>query len=452
MVLDNFILGDVGECDQGHFKNKSDYSICIPHTKCPKGYSVIFNGSTTEDRQCRLVTKTVTPLTTKREQPTPTMVPSVTFLPKLRRRNQLSKQGEIERTKHNGTNLGSPAESGIRIAPEVNGTSTHQPEDQMTVLTSDGQSYNVPLAVGLGIGISLFLFVIVMIYWCCTKKRKNRNKDLEQDMIPMPERVNLQNSGTVPATFGETKDSAENKPLLPVCNGSQMDHSSGKDDETLKTDLDGAEQYTQLHNQSPLPSSEVSENSPSAEVEGYVLHSSEEIQIVEESPKGIGTGMLETEQSDQANVTPRDEPSSPSSRRTDLHFSNQLFLSPVLHTTDLQSISVPPHSLGSLKSDGMYSSFSSNSLDMVNRNRYASQGDSDYGTDSSRKNDTDNSVSLSSDNRYQELSVDSLQDSRQLSTDTQSSTKTGKSVAVVAPFRRNEMKTVDEEETCSKSP
>lgn len=50
--------------------------------------------------------------------------------------------------------------------------------------------------------------------------------------------------------------------------------------------------------------------------------------------------------------------------------------------------------------------------------------------DSSRKNDTDNSVSLSSDNRYQELSVDSLQDSRQLSTDTQSSTKTGKSVAV----------------------
>lgn len=190
----------------------------------------------------------------------------------------------------------------------------------------------------------------------------------------MQERVNLQNSGTVPATFGETKDLAENKPFLPVCNGSQMDHSSEKDDETLKTDQDGAGQYTKLHNQSSLPSSEVSENSPYAEKEGYVLHtvdnigpnSSEEIQIVD--------------QSDQANVTPRDEPSSLSLRRTDLHFSNQLFLSPVLHTTDLQSISVPPHSLGSLKSDGMYSSFSSNSLDMVNRNRYASQGDSDYGT------------------------------------------------------------------------
>lgn len=31
MFLD--LLGDVGECDQGHFKNKSDDSICIPHTK-----------------------------------------------------------------------------------------------------------------------------------------------------------------------------------------------------------------------------------------------------------------------------------------------------------------------------------------------------------------------------------------------------------------------------------
>lgn len=205
----------------------------------------------------------------------------------------------------------------------------------------------------------------------------------------MQERVNLQNSGTVPATFGETKDLAENKPFLPVCNGSQMDHSSEKDDETLKTDQDGAGQYTKLHNQSSLPSSEVSENSPYAEKEGYVLHtvdnigpnSSEDIQIVEESPEEIGTGMLETQQSDQANVTPRDKPSSLSLRRTDLHFSNQLFLSPVLHyPADLQSISVPPHSLGSLKSDGMYSSFSSNSLDMVNQNRYASQEDSDYGT------------------------------------------------------------------------
>lgn len=447
--------GDVGECDQGHFKNKNDSSICIPHTKCSKGYSVIFNGSTTEDRQCRLVTKTVIPLTTKREQPTPTMVPSVTSLPHLRKGELLSKQGEIQRTKNIGTNFGSPAESGMQITPEVNGISTHQPEDQMT---GDGQS-NSPLAIGLGFGFSLFLVLIVIMILCWRCKKKNRNKDLEQD-IPMQERVNLQNSGTVPATFGETKDLAENKPFLPVCNGSQMDHSSEKDDETLKTDQDGAGQYTKLHNQSSLPSSEVSENSPYAEKEDYVLHtvdnigpnSSEDIQIVEESPEEIGTGMLETQQSDQANVTPRDKPSSLSLRRTDLHFSNQLFLSPVLHTTDLQSISVPPHSLGSLKSDGMYSSFSSNSLDMVNRNRYASQGDSDYGTDSSRKNDTDNSVSLSSDNRYQELSVDSFQDSRQLSTDTQSSTKTGKSVAVVTPFRRNEMKTVDEEETCSKSP
>lgn len=72
---------------------------------------MIFNGSTTEDRQCRLVTKTVIPLTTKREQPTPTMVPSVTSLPHLRK-------GELL--------------SGMQITPEVNGISTHQPEDQMT--------------------------------------------------------------------------------------------------------------------------------------------------------------------------------------------------------------------------------------------------------------------------------------------------------------------------------
>lgn len=207
-------------------------------------------------------------------------------------------------------------------------------------------------------------------------------------MIPMQERANLQNSGTVPATFGETKDSAEKKPLLPGCNGSQMDHSSGKDDETLETDLDGAEQYTKLQNQSSLPSTEVSENSPSAEVEGYVLrtvdkigpNSSEEIQIVEKSPEEIGTGMLETQQSDQANVTPIDDPSSLSLRGTDPQIRNQSFLSPVLYTAGLQSISVPPHSLGSLKSEGMYSSFSSNSLDMAYRKRYASQEDSDYGT------------------------------------------------------------------------
>lgn len=203
----------------------------------------------------------------------------------------------------------------------------------------------------------------------------------------MQELANLQNSGTVPATFGETKDSAEKKPLLPGCNGSQMDHSSGKDDETLETDLDGAEQYTKLQNQSSLPSTEVSENSPSAEVEGYVLrtvdnigpNSSEEIQFVEKSPE-IGTGMLETQQSDQANVTPIDDPSSLSLRGTDPQIRNQLFLSPVLYTAGLQSISVPPHSLGSLKSEGMYSSFSSNSLDMAYRKRYASQEDSDYGT------------------------------------------------------------------------
>lgn len=93
---------------------------------------MIFNGSTTEDRQCRLVTKTVIPLTTKREQPTPTMVPSVTSLPQLRKGELLSKQGEIQRTKNIGTNFGSPAESGMQITPEVNGISTHQPEDQMT--------------------------------------------------------------------------------------------------------------------------------------------------------------------------------------------------------------------------------------------------------------------------------------------------------------------------------
>lgn len=192
-------------------------------------------------------------------------------------------------------------------------------------------------------------------------------------MIPMPEFVNLQNSSTVPATFGETKDQAEINHLLPKCNESQMDHSGGKDDETLETDLDGVEQYTKLPNQSSLLSSEVSENTPYAEVESYVLHtvdnigpnSSEEIQIVEESPEEIGTGTLETQQSDQTNETPRE---GPSLRRTD-------------PCTDLQSNnSVPINSLGSLKSIGMYSPFSSTSLDMEYRKRFASQEDSDYGT------------------------------------------------------------------------
>lgn len=196
-------------------------------------------------------------------------------------------------------------------------------------------------------------------------------------MIPMQECVNLQNSGTVPATFGETKDPAEINPLLPVCNiRSQMDHSGGKDDENLETDLDGVEQYTKLHNQSSLPSSEVLENTPYAEVESYVLHTadnigpnfSEEIQIVEESPKEIGMGTLETQQSDQTNETSRKGFLLPSLRRTDPH-------------TDLQSNnSVPLNSLGSLKSEGMYSPFSSTSLDMEYRKRYASQEDSDYGT------------------------------------------------------------------------
>lgn len=195
-------------------------------------------------------------------------------------------------------------------------------------------------------------------------------------MIPMPKFVNLQNSGTVPATFGETKDQAEIIPLLPKCNESHMDHSGGKDDETLETDLDGVEQYTKLPNQSSLLSSEVSENTPYAEVESYVLHtvdnigpnSSEEIQIVEESPKGIGTGTTETQQSDQTNETPRKGPSLPSLTRTDIH-------------TDLQNNnSVFLNSLGSLKSEGMYSSFSSTSLGMEYRKRFESQEYSDYGT------------------------------------------------------------------------
>lgn len=93
---------------------------------------MIFNGSTMEDRQCQLVITTVIPLATPVVQPTSasTMVPSVTFLPELRRGDQLSQQVDLQRTKNNGTNL-----SGMRIAPEVDGTSTHQPEDEMTVLT-----------------------------------------------------------------------------------------------------------------------------------------------------------------------------------------------------------------------------------------------------------------------------------------------------------------------------
>lgn len=90
-----------------------------------------------EDRQCQLVITTVIPLATPVVQPTSasTMVPSVTFLPELRRGDQLSQQVDLQRTKNNGTNLGPAAESGMRIAPEVVGTSTHQPEDEMTVLT-----------------------------------------------------------------------------------------------------------------------------------------------------------------------------------------------------------------------------------------------------------------------------------------------------------------------------
>lgn len=74
-----------------------------------------------------------------------------------------------------------------------------------------------------------------------------------------------------------------------------MDYSSGKDDEIFKIDLDGVEQYIQLYNQFFLLSSEVLENFFFVEVEGYVLYFLEEIQIVEESFKGIGTGMLEIE-------------------------------------------------------------------------------------------------------------------------------------------------------------
>lgn len=454
--LKNTAAGDVAECDQGYFKNKSDDSICIPHTKCPKGYSVIFNGSTTRDRQCQLVTTTVTPLATTVVQPAlpSTMVLSVTSLP-ISRKDQSSEQGDLQKTPKNGTNL----RSGMQIAPEVDGTSTHQPQDQMTELIGDGQR-NIHLAIGLGIGLLFLVLVFVIIYWRCIKKKKNKNKDLEQvctDMIPMQECGNLQNSGTVPATLGEIKDPGENNLLLPVCNGSQIDNSSGKDDESLETDDVG--QYTKLHIHPSLPSSEVSKNIPYKEVEGYVLTgpiSTEEIQIVEENPKEIGKGKLETQQCDLTNVTSRAMSSMPSMRSFGLSSGNQLFLPPALHTnlqiSSFDSNSVPLHSLGSLKSNGTYSSFSSTSFDMENRKKYAPLEDSDYGTGSSRRNDTDNSVSLSSDNRYQELSVDSLEDPRQLSTDTQSSTKTGKSVAVVSPFRRNEMKTVDEEETCSKSP
>lgn len=82
-----------------------------------------------------------------------------------------------------------------------------------------------------------------------------------------------------------------------------MDYSSGKDDEIFKIDLDGVEQYIQLYNQFFLLSSEVLENFFYVEKEGYVLYFVdniglnflEEIQIVEESFKGIGTGMLEIE-------------------------------------------------------------------------------------------------------------------------------------------------------------
>lgn len=98
---------------------------------------MIFNGSTTEDRQCQLVTTTAIPLATTVVQPAlpSTMVLSVTSLPILRGENQLSQQVDLQRTKNNGTNLGPAAESGMQIALEVNGTSTHQPEDEMTVLT-----------------------------------------------------------------------------------------------------------------------------------------------------------------------------------------------------------------------------------------------------------------------------------------------------------------------------
>lgn len=96
---------------------------------------MIFNGSTTRDRQCQLVTTTVTPLATTVVQPAlpSTMVLSVTSLP-ISRKDQSSEQGDLQKTPKNGTNL----RSGMQIAPEVDGTSTHQPQDQMTELIGGG--------------------------------------------------------------------------------------------------------------------------------------------------------------------------------------------------------------------------------------------------------------------------------------------------------------------------
>lgn len=442
------LSGDVAECDQGTFKNKSDDSTCIPHSECPKGYSVIFNGTTKEDRHCQMVTTTVIPLATTVVQASST--PSITS--SLRRAVQSSE--EEERANNRRANIRSSEESVMQVTPEVFGSTTHQIEDHMPESISGGQSYNVALLIGFGsLLIILIGLVIGILIYCLCMKKKNKKQDLEQD-IPLNDFVILQNSGTILATYAEEKDPAEENPLLPACSRSETDDSGGKDDESLETDGDG--QYTNIK----LHCREVSEKIHHEKVEGYVLHtvddkepnSTEEIQIVKERPKEIKTGKLETQQSDQTNVTRRAGPSMPSMESVSFNSSDLLLSSPIImEHTNLQSNLGPLHSLGSLESNGTYSPFSSTSFDMENRIRYASQ-DSDYGTGSSRKNDTYNSVSLSSDNKYEKLYVNSLEDSRHLSTETQSSTKTGKSVAVVSPFRRNEMKTVDEEETYSKTP
>ncbi|XP_062571945.1 uncharacterized protein LOC134233904 [Saccostrea cucullata] len=70
------ITGEVDKCELGFFKNKSDSSICIPHSQCPNGYLSVFNGSTTQDRECQRITTTTQPETTT--QPGTTKQPVTT--------------------------------------------------------------------------------------------------------------------------------------------------------------------------------------------------------------------------------------------------------------------------------------------------------------------------------------------------------------------------------------
>ncbi|XP_061173480.1 uncharacterized protein LOC133182649 [Saccostrea echinata] len=480
------ITGEVDKCEVGFFKNKSDNSICIPHTKCLDGFLSVFNGSTTQDRECQRITTTRQPDTTAQPDTTKLAVTTKVLVNSTLQLITTSKTA-VMLTTSKLVVKSAIMNPNIFIGDE---RSTPDP-DPVNKEPEEGStdSISVP-ALGLILGFGLLIVVLVLVCICCCSKRK-----LEQ-LKPNPELKKVDRSAAsspdISNTTGdeETIKMSERDPLLSVID--ETVHINEKDMKESCQEPNGSELKEELSNccnhkaavslssedplsvtmtgQDKIHCSEVFQQSCAENEESHntadlnTAVKAHDIKVCEhESPK-IEKIRVEKQKSDPINIVKKTEPCSRHHDIVQMENSSDIFLapdfSPLIFTSDPQ----PPNSYGSLMTDENYTPLSLSSLG----EEYRVPADSDYGTGSSTKNDSSTSDSLGSSGKYTNLHLSSLQSNEENlkpgqpnmavvppQKESQQNPNNPKVVAIVSPLRRDEkgtLKTVDEEQTYSKTP